>query len=84
MSGIVIGELQAFPGKTINIRGLNDFLAVATQVAVAEVIHHDINNIGWVRCRWERCKPEKTEGYQTGGVVFHRKIKVGVQGLARA
>ena len=47
--GIVIRKTNPLIGHTIEVRGLYHLLPIATQVAVAEVIGQNVNDIGPVR-----------------------------------
>ena len=45
-ASVVLGKLHAGSGHAIDVRGLEQFLPVTTQVAVAGVINHDENEVG--------------------------------------
>jgi hypothetical protein len=49
MTGIVVGKFHALFGKLIDVRCLDDFLPITAQISVAQIIHHDIDNI-WFIC----------------------------------
>tara|TARA_B110000116_G_C16225063_1_gene311141 strand:- start:217 stop:417 length:201 start_codon:yes stop_codon:yes gene_type:complete len=49
MTGIVVGEFHAFLCQLVNVGCFNDFLSVTTQITVAQIIHHNIDNIWSIR-----------------------------------
>ncbi len=42
----MLGEPYSFTGQTVDMRGLKQFLAVTTQVSVAQVVGQNIDDIG--------------------------------------
>ena len=46
MRRIAIGESHPFPRKAIKVRRIHDFVPVATNVAIAEVIGQYDNDVG--------------------------------------
>ena len=45
-AGVVLGEADSFRGHPVEVGGLDDFLAVATEISVAKVIGKDVDNVG--------------------------------------
>ena len=45
-SGISLCEAHAFCGHTVYVRGGNEFLSVARQIAIAHIVAHNINDVG--------------------------------------
>ena len=41
-----VGEPHAVLGQAVDVRRLDEFLSVATQIAITKVIRHDVNDIG--------------------------------------
>ena len=46
--GIKPGEFHSFLGHLVETRGLDQFLAVASEIPIAEVVSQNIDNIWWV------------------------------------
>ena len=45
--GIVVSEAQALFGHTVEARGLDYFLPVATQISIAQIVAHDVDQVGF-------------------------------------
>jgi hypothetical protein len=44
---VAIGEADALGSETVEVRRLDDFLAIATEVAVTEIVGEDEEDVGF-------------------------------------
>jgi len=44
----MISKEDTLSSHLINLRGLDSFLPIATQIAIAQIVSHNINDIGLV------------------------------------
>ena len=44
-AGVGLGEADAFGGEAVEVRSFDPFLAVTAEIAVAEVVGHDENDV---------------------------------------
>lgn len=59
MAGVVIGETNSFPRHLVDARGLDDFLTVAAEIAVSQVIGEDVNEVWLFRASEGREKEDQ-------------------------
>jgi hypothetical protein len=48
----VVGEFHPLAGEAVDVRRLEFFLPVAREVAVAEIVGEDVDDIRFARGRW--------------------------------
>ena len=48
MAGVVVREPQSFRSQFVDVGRLDDFLAVATEIAVPQIVAHDVNDVGTI------------------------------------
>ena len=51
---VEVVELHTLPTELVDIRSLNDGVAITTEIAVALIVRHHHDDIGALRCRVQR------------------------------
>ena len=79
MTGIVVGEAQTLLRHAVKARGLDYLLPIATQVSVAEIVTHDVDQIGLGFGKAELAQKEEV-GQNEEGESVHDWLLCGALG----
>ena len=66
-------ELHTLPTELVDIRSLNDSVAIATEIAVALIVRHHHDDIGSLRCR-VNCIDQNEQGEEDDFKSIHSDI----------
>ena len=80
IAGITLREARAFFRQFINVRRLNEFLSVATDVAVAQIIGQNKNDVRFFSSRNGICTKDYDEKPQESGVAHFADYAVSKPG----
>lgn len=72
MPGIMVGEAQPFFGHAVEAWGLDYFLPIATQVSVAQIVAHDVDQVGFrIGLGQAELSPKEEHGQNEQGELIH-------------
>ena len=70
---VVVRKSQPFSGHLVQAGRFDPFLSVTTQVAIPQIIDHDVDQIGLLGCQSSRSKGQHESNNEKSGKTMHGK-----------